>query len=91
MNPERLGCAGSRYPVNKGKRSLRDIAAELGGARPPQRARQALRPDRDLADAGVVTGAASRFASAYRAASENKKARDCSRAAAAFSGLVGQK
>jgi hypothetical protein len=23
-----LGCAGSRYPVNKRKRSLRDIAAE---------------------------------------------------------------
>ena len=29
MNPERLGCAGSRYPVNKRKRSLRDVAAEL--------------------------------------------------------------
>jgi hypothetical protein len=28
MNPERLGCAGPRYPVNKRKRSLRDIAAE---------------------------------------------------------------
>jgi hypothetical protein len=28
MNPERLGCAGSRYPVNKRKWSLRDIAAE---------------------------------------------------------------
>jgi hypothetical protein len=26
MNPERLGCAGSRYPVNKRKRSLRDVA-----------------------------------------------------------------
>jgi hypothetical protein len=29
MNPERLGCAGSRYPVNGRKRSLRDVAAEL--------------------------------------------------------------
>jgi hypothetical protein len=28
MNPERLGCAGSRYRVNQRKRSLRDIAAE---------------------------------------------------------------
>jgi hypothetical protein len=29
MNPERLGCAGSRYPVNGRKQSLRDVAAEL--------------------------------------------------------------
>jgi hypothetical protein len=29
MNPERLGCAGSRYPVNKRRQSLPDIAAEL--------------------------------------------------------------
>jgi hypothetical protein len=29
MNPERLGCAGSCCPVNKRKRSLRDVAAEL--------------------------------------------------------------
>jgi hypothetical protein len=29
MNPERLGCAGSRYPVNKRRLSLRDVAAEL--------------------------------------------------------------
>jgi hypothetical protein len=28
MNPERLRCTGSRYPVNKRKRSQRDIAAE---------------------------------------------------------------
>ena len=29
MNPERLGCAGPRYPVNGRKRSLREVAAEL--------------------------------------------------------------
>ena len=29
MNAERLGCAGSRYPVNKRRQSLRDVAAEL--------------------------------------------------------------
>ena len=29
MNPERLGCAGARYPVNGRRRSLRDVAAEL--------------------------------------------------------------
>jgi hypothetical protein len=28
MNPERLRCKRGRYPVNKRKRSLRDIAAE---------------------------------------------------------------
>ena len=29
MNPERLGCAGSRYAVNKRRQSLPDVAAEL--------------------------------------------------------------
>ena len=44
----------ARYLVNGRKRSLREVAAEFGGAGPFQRARQAVRSDRDRADAGVV-------------------------------------
>ena len=63
MNPERLGCAGSRYPVNERKRSLRDIAAELearghlnerGKRSPRPRSRRCWRREENLADAGVV-------------------------------------